>query len=71
LLKRYLHPLKRKINSLVNPDDWQKDKLKAHLRQAWLNGYNFHQDAVKQNSELLKWVLRDDYGDSKYLSAIE
>ena len=71
LLKRYLHPLKRKINSLVNPDDWQKNKLKAHLRQAWLNGYNFHQDAVKQNSELLKWVLRDDYGDSKYLSAIE
>lgn len=61
LLKRCLRPLKRKINSLINPNAWQKDKLNTCLGQAWLKGYNFHQDAIRQNPELLKWVLRDDY----------
>jgi hypothetical protein len=35
------------------------------IEQALLAGYKFHQEAVKQNPELLKWVLKDNYWDYK------
>ncbi len=41
----------------------EEDKTMLRFRQAWLKGYNFHQNMVKENPELLKWVLRDNYFD--------
>ncbi len=43
----------------------QKDALKECLNQAYANGYQFHQKAVRQNPELLAWVLKKDYWDYK------
>jgi len=37
--------------------------LKIHFKQAYINGFTFHQNAVKKNGELLKWVLRENYWD--------
>jgi len=41
----------------------EEEKLKERFRQSFSNGYQFHQDAVRKNPELLKWVLRNDYWD--------
>lgn len=54
------------VNSLIYRKEPQKKKsLKRRFRQAMLDGYNFHRYAVRQDPELLKWVLRDDYWDYK------
>lgn len=39
--------------------------IKMRLSHAALAGYNFHQDAVRKDPGLLKWVLQKDYWDCK------
>ncbi len=38
--------------------------VKTRLRKAWWSGYQFHQKEVKNDPELLSWVLRGDYWDA-------
>ncbi len=45
--------------------DYEKNLIKQRCRFNYESGYNFHQWAVKQNPELLKWVLKEDYFDYK------
>ena len=37
--------------------------VKQRVRESYLAGYEFHQDEVRNDPELLKWVLRPDYWD--------
>ncbi|MBR8834040.1 MAG: glycosyltransferase family 2 protein [Stigonema ocellatum SAG 48.90 = DSM 106950] len=43
----------------------EKDLLKARFNRAYLEGYQFHQNAVRKNPALLDWILKDDYWDYK------
>ena len=45
----------------------EERKLKERFKKAYHRGYDFHQKAVKNSPELLKWVLRDNYWDYKLL----
>jgi glucosyl-dolichyl phosphate glucuronosyltransferase len=37
--------------------------IKARLRKAYWEGYRYHQNEVRKDPELLKWVLLEDYWD--------
>lgn len=39
--------------------------LKQRFNESLLEGYQFHQDAVRKNPELLNWILKEDYWDYK------
>ncbi|MFA6222711.1 MAG: glycosyltransferase family 2 protein [Desulfomonilaceae bacterium] len=41
-------------------------EIKQRVREAWLEGYAFHQDEVRKDPELLKWVLKEDYWNYRY-----
>lgn len=41
----------------------QEELLKERFASAYQEGYQFHQNAVRASSALLKWVLRKDYWD--------
>lgn len=60
--RRFLH------SSVLSSDsqpmkDPEAAKIHARVKQAYQSGYEFHQNAVKRNPDLLKWVLRKDYWD--------
>jgi glucosyl-dolichyl phosphate glucuronosyltransferase len=38
-------------------------EVKERVWKAYLEGYHFHQDEVRHDPELLKWVLKEDYWD--------
>lgn len=42
------------------------EEVHDHIRNAYVNGYIFHQKAVKKSPALLAWVLREDYFDYAY-----
>ena len=59
LLKKLFTPFVDKINKLENPE---------YLRQiehAYKAGYDYHQKAIKKDEELLSWISKDNYIDSK------
>ncbi len=41
----------------------EEELLKERFSRAYQRGYQFHQNAVRQNPKLLEWVLRKDYWD--------
>lgn len=41
----------------------EEEKLRTQFYQAYLYGYNYHQEMVKSYPNLLKWVLKEDYFD--------
>jgi hypothetical protein len=54
----------RKIATRLSLDPY--GVIKQRVRDSWLQGYIFHQNAVSQDPELLKWVLKDSYLDYRY-----
>ncbi|MEI2582822.1 glycosyltransferase [Scytonema sp. PRP1] len=67
LVDRLKFPLKflKKIRLKSTSRETERDALNERFRRAWQNGYQFHQNAVRQTPELLHWVLRKDYWDYK------
>lgn len=49
---------------LVATDD--PDDLQKRLYNAYVDGWFFHQMAVKKSVKLLQWVLKEDYWDYQY-----
>ena len=63
-IKTLLRSIRWKIRTnILKLSRKEEDKLMLRFSQAWLKGYNFHQNMVRENPELLKWVLRDNYFD--------
>jgi glucosyl-dolichyl phosphate glucuronosyltransferase len=40
--------------------------IKARLWEAYWQGYKYHQNEVRKDPELLKWVLQEDYWDCQH-----
>jgi glucosyl-dolichyl phosphate glucuronosyltransferase len=40
--------------------------IKQRVREGWLEGYAFHQNEVRKDPELLRWILKEDYWDYRY-----
>jgi len=69
LIKDFFRPVKEpiifeqtKAREILTAEE---EKNIEQIRQAFDDGYSYHQKIVKQNPELLKWVLKDDYWDYK------
>jgi glucosyl-dolichyl phosphate glucuronosyltransferase len=56
--------LYRRIASRFSADPYAE--IKQRVREGWLEGYSFHQNEVRKDPELLKWVLKEDYWDYRY-----
>jgi glucosyl-dolichyl phosphate glucuronosyltransferase len=41
-----------------------QDSLSREISTEFRNGYNFHQNEVRKDQELLKWILKENYLDS-------
>jgi glucosyl-dolichyl phosphate glucuronosyltransferase len=54
----------RRISTRLSSDPYRV--IKQRVRHSWLQGYIFHQNAVRKDPELLKWVLKDSYLDYRY-----
>jgi len=61
-VKAPLKRLKQIVTQLISIQN-EKDTLKARFNSAYQRGYQFHQDTVRKNPELLDWILRQDYWD--------
>lgn len=58
--KGFLKALDRKL--LSRPQKLsEEEELKQRFYRALLEGYQFHQDTVYKNRELLNWILKSDY----------
>jgi glycosyltransferase involved in cell wall biosynthesis len=44
---------------------FSQPNIKERLNRAHLAGYNYHQNEVRKDSKLLKWVLQESYWDCK------
>ncbi|AFY36210.1 glycosyltransferase family 2 protein [Calothrix sp. PCC 7507] len=62
---RKIKQLGKKIISIKSDKNIknEKDALKARFHHSYQKGYQFHQNAVHKNPELLNWVLKKDYWD--------
>lgn len=40
--------------------------IRQSVREAWLQGYLFHQHEARKDPELLKWILSENYWDYRY-----
>ncbi|MGC8602362.1 MAG: glycosyltransferase [Desulfomonilaceae bacterium] len=40
--------------------------VRQSVREAWLQGYLFHQHEARKDPELLKWILSENYWDYRY-----
>lgn len=61
-IKTPLIRLKQKIKKPKKIQN-EKDLLKEYFDIAYQKGYEFHQNATRQNPKLLEWVLKQDYWD--------
>ena len=52
-------------NQNLNSTLTEEEQLKSQYYQAYLYGYNYHQEMVNNSPELLRWVLKEDYFDYK------
>ena len=63
--------LKQKIQTFtqrtlpVDPHSAEKNVLLQRFQQSYQQGYQFHQNAVRQCPELRAWILKSDYWDYK------
>jgi hypothetical protein len=69
-IKSYLRPMKIAAKSIIDlpgspliTNIIRKQKLRHRFQQSFLARYYFHQMAVRNNSSLLQWVLRENYWD--------
>lgn len=44
----------------------EPEMIAYRMSAAYLTGYNYHQNEVKNDAKLLDWVLREDYFDYRY-----
>ncbi len=63
-IKAALKPLKPKFLT-KSQNLSEKEALQQRFYAALLKGYQFHQNAVRKNPELLNWILKSDYWDYK------
>ena len=62
-VKAYLKQLKQE---LLTPNKNVLEKsLRRRFNKALLEGYQFHQNTVCRNPELINWILKEDYWDYK------
>ncbi len=54
----------RRIASKLSADPYAT--IKQRVREAWMQGYLFHQNEVRQDPKLLNWVLQENYWDYRY-----
>ncbi len=52
-------------NRVLRSIPMSKPNIKRRLRKAWWSGYQYHQNEVKNDPDLLVWVIREDYLDCK------
>ena len=55
----------KKISSSLSSYDQYKEIINWRIRNAYVDGFIFHQKAVKKSEILLKWVLRENYFNYK------
>ena len=60
--KRYFYQFFRYI---LGKYDREMELVQKTLQNGFADGYAFHQQEVRTNSEILSWVLRKDYFDGK------
>jgi glucosyl-dolichyl phosphate glucuronosyltransferase len=63
LINRIKQPLRflKKIGLNLFRKQTEKEKLNERFLKAYQRGYQFHQNSVLSNPELLDWVLKKDY----------
>lgn len=54
----------RRVASRLSADPYAT--INQRVREAWLKGYAYHQDKVRNDPQLLRWVLKEDYWDYRY-----
>lgn len=65
----YIEKAKKNLRDIArqfNKNDYTKyleQALRERFHTVFLDGYRFHQEAVKKNPDLLEWVIRDNYLD--------
>jgi glycosyltransferase involved in cell wall biosynthesis len=64
LIKTPFRAIKQLIRNTDNTNTEEK-VLKTKLHQSFINGVNFHRTAIRQNPQLLEWVMKKDYWDYK------
>lgn len=64
-IKAPLRALKKRLERGVIRQQTEKEMLQERFHKAFSQGYQFHQNAVRQCPELLDWVLKSDYWDYK------
>ena len=63
-LKRIMNSLKRRFTSAVKPSvEDPYSEIKSLVREAYQEGYTYHQNEVHHSPQLLTWVLKEDYWD--------
>jgi glycosyltransferase involved in cell wall biosynthesis len=69
LAKVYLKALRNRLYFIFghlrkdpNPST-EELRLQQRFKEAYQQGYQFHQNAVHQNPELINWVMKEDYWD--------
>lgn len=55
--------LRRALQYLQGGFDKEMKMVNHILQQGFTDGYNFHQQRIRENPELLLWVLRENYFD--------
>jgi len=67
-----MEALKEQAKSLFRParrwllkdSQWPaREALRQRFEQAYVRGYEFHQDALRRNPTLIEWILKKDYWD--------
>lgn len=59
-----LRRLIRRLRSHISSDP--HSVVKQRINEAWRLGFAFHQRKVRQEPELLEWVLKENYWDYRY-----
>jgi len=63
-IKAPFRKIKQLGKKLISKEN-EKEALRDRFHHSYQKGYQFHQNAVHQNPELLEWILRKDYWDYK------
>ena len=55
-----------KFSSNTSAYDQYKQIIYQRIENAYVDGFRYHQNIVKNNENMLKWVLKDHYFDYRY-----
>jgi predicted nucleotide-binding protein (sugar kinase/HSP70/actin superfamily) len=56
LLNKIINKFNKPVLSSINKSEYEKQ-----IERAYRAGYNYHQNMIKKDPELLNWVLKDNY----------